>query len=237
MWLLNPDKSGQQPLITVIKNNIKKVLKNINRALEKTGNTSSVKLVAVTKTVPADRIKEALDCGITDIGENRIQEAERKFEELSLAQSIKKHLIGHLQTNKVKKAVEMFDVIQSVDSIYLAEEINKRAGQINKIQECLVEIKVSEEETKYGLHPDKLPDFLEKAKELENIKIIGLMVMAPFFEDPEQTRPYFRRAYGYYSSLVTRHSLSYLSMGMTNDYEVAVEEGSNMVRIGTGIFK
>lgn len=221
----------------MIADNIKKILENIKAAQDKSGRTGTVKLVAVTKNVSADRIKEALDCGITDIGENRIQESQDKYSRLPASDfRIKWHLIGHLQTNKVKKAVEMFDVIQSVDSIHLAKEINKRAGQIGKIQECMAEIKVSEEETKYGMHPDGLTDFFEKTKNFKNIKFTGIMVIAPFFEDPESARPYFRRGYTYYSRFTADGSRPFLSMGMTNDYGVAIEEGSNMVRIGTGIF-
>ncbi|OQW98539.1 MAG: YggS family pyridoxal phosphate enzyme [Elusimicrobia bacterium A5] len=231
----------------MICDNIKIILERIEKAKNKVGLKKDIKLVAVTKTVSADRIIEAIGCGITIIGENRVQEAERKFYELSLVQSsefrvqsIKKHLIGHLQTNKVKKAVELFDLIQSVDSIHLLEEINKQAEKIGKIQECFIEIKVSEEETKYGLNPTELESFMEKAANLKNVKISGLMAIAPYFENPELARPYFRRAKElfdrFYSQLSTLNSQLFLSMGMTGDFEVAIEEGSNMVRIGTGIF-
>jgi len=221
----------------MICDNIKIILEKIDRAKNKAGLKKDIKLVAVTKTVSADKIIEAIECGITIIGENRIQEAERKHSQLSTLNSqLKWHLIGHLQTNKVKKAVELFDLIQSVDSIYLLEEINKQSEKIGKVQECFVEIKVSEEETKYGLKPTELESFMEKASELKNVKITGLMAMAPFCENIELTRPYFKQAYKYFSLVVTRYSLLYLSMGMTGDFEVAIEEGSNMVRIGTGIF-
>ncbi|HAX61797.1 MAG TPA: YggS family pyridoxal phosphate-dependent enzyme [Elusimicrobia bacterium] len=220
----------------MICDNIKIILERIEKAKNKVGLKKDIKLVAVTKTVSADKIIEAIGCGITIIGENRVQEAEKKFEEFPETVEIKKHLIGHLQTNKVKKAVELFDLIQSVDSVYLLEEINRQAEKIKKIQECFIEIKVSEEETKYGLNPTELESFMEKAAQLRNIKISGLMAIAPYFENPELARPYFRRAYNYYSLLSTHDSLSFLSMGMTGDFEVAIEEGSNMVRIGTGIF-
>lgn len=231
----------------MICDNIKIILERIEGVKNKAGLKDDVKLVAVTKTVPVDKIKKAISCGITTIGENRVQEAEWKIADcrtcpelasgLRIADcKISWHMVGHLQTNKVKKAVELFDVIQSVDSVYLLEEINKQAEKIKKIQECFIEIKVSEEETKYGLNPDELENFFNKAKKFKNIKISGLMTIAPYFENPELTRPYFRRAYKYYSLLATHYSLNYLSMGMTGDFEVAIEEGSNMVRIGTGIF-
>lgn len=220
----------------MICDNIKIILERIERAKNKSGRRDAVKLVAVTKTVPVDRIREALGCGITDIGENRIREAEEKFEKLPDAGKIKKHLIGHLQTNKAVKAVRSFDLIQSVDSIRLLGEIDKRAQKIGKVQDCLVEIKVSEEETKSGLNPAELENFFEASLGLKNIKVSGLMTIAPYFENPESARPYFQRTYKYYSLFALRYSLSWLSMGMTNDFEVAVEEGANMVRIGTGIF-
>ncbi|MDD5686418.1 MAG: YggS family pyridoxal phosphate-dependent enzyme [Elusimicrobia bacterium] len=227
----------------MISDNIKNILERIEKAKNKVGRKDTVKLVAVTKTVPADKVREAISAGIVDIGENKVQEAVKKFSELfvegnitSEKVNIKRHLIGHLQTNKVKKAVENFDVIQSVDTVYLLEEINKRAVEIKKIQECMVEVKISEEETKYGLQPDKLKDIFEKAKELKSVNIVGLMAIAPYFDNPELTRPYFKKAFSHYSLLSTSHFLPFLSMGMTNDFEVAIEEGSNMVRVGTGIF-
>ncbi|MEW6557308.1 MAG: YggS family pyridoxal phosphate-dependent enzyme [Elusimicrobiota bacterium] len=219
----------------MIADRIKKILDQIENIKNKTGFRRNIKLIAVTKTVSVDRIKEAINCGITDIGENRVQEAEQKIPQLVNCK-VTKHLIGHLQTNKVKKAVLLFDVIQSVDSFYLLEEINKQAEKICKIQECFVEIKISEEATKYGLNPMELEEFMKKSAELKNIKITGLMAMAPYFENPELTRPYFHRASDYYSLFAIRYSLSYMSMGMTNDFGIAIEEGANMVRIGTGIF-
>ena len=215
----------------MISKNIKDILERIEKAKSKTGRKDDIKLIAVTKTIPVDKIKEAIYSGITDIGENRVQEADVKFIELFKTESaIKKHLIGHLQTNKVKKAIEIFDIIQSVDSIHLLED------KISKIQECFVEIKVSEEDTKFGLPPNELKNFLDKAKELKNITITGLMTIAPFLENPESVRPYLKKAFGYYSAFKTDYLLKYLSMGMTSDFEVAIEEGANMVRVGTGIF-
>ncbi|MFH1540997.1 MAG: YggS family pyridoxal phosphate-dependent enzyme [Elusimicrobiota bacterium] len=225
----------------MISDNIKIIFEKIEKAKNKLGEKNDVNFIAVTKTISVNKIKEAIDCGITDIGENRIQEAEKKFKELTDSTKIKKHLIGHLQTNKVKKAVELFDLIQSVDSVHLLEQINKCAEKIKKIQECLIEVKVSQEDTKYGVNPSDLKMFLDKVWELKNVKITGLMAIAPYFENPQLARPYFHKAkeiFEQISSYFTSRSLQFniLSMGMTNDFEVAIEEGSNMVRIGTGIF-
>ncbi|MFH0948228.1 MAG: YggS family pyridoxal phosphate-dependent enzyme [Elusimicrobiota bacterium] len=221
----------------MICDNIKIILERIESIKNKVGQKNDVKLVAVAKTVSVNEIREAISCGITDISESRIHEAEEKNYKLQITNyKFNLHMIGHLQTNKVKKAVELFDLIQSVDSVHLLEEINKQAEKIKKIQECFVEIKISEEDTKYGLDPSELKTFLDKAREFKNVKITGLMTIAPYFDNPELARPYFRRAYKYFSLLSSLFSLSYLSMGMTNDFEVAIEEGSNMVRIGTGIF-
>ena len=214
---------------------IKIIEEKIEKAKTRAARTGTVRIVAVTKTVQVEKIENSLNFGITDIGENRIQEAEIKLPLLP-KYKIKKHFIGHLQTNKAKKAVLLFDVIQSVDSFRLLEEINRQAENIKKAQDCLFEIKVSEENAKYGINPESLEELLEKSKSLKNVRMLGLMAIAPFFENPESARPYFRMAYKYYSLLTTRYSLSYLSMGMTGDYEIAVEEGSNMVRIGTGIY-
>ncbi|PIU83214.1 MAG: YggS family pyridoxal phosphate-dependent enzyme [Elusimicrobia bacterium CG06_land_8_20_14_3_00_38_11] len=220
---------------------MKIILERIEKAKNKVGLKKDIKLVAVTKTVPIDKIIEAIGRGITIIGENRIQEAEKKFREFPETVKVEKHLIGHLQTNKVKKAVELFDLIQSVDSIYLLEEINRQAEKIKKIQECFIEIKVSQEKTKYGLNPTELEGFMVKAEELKNIKITGLMAIAPYFENPELVRPYFHRAKEIFEQvrshfLIPASDFPILSMGMTGDFEIAIEEGSNMVRIGTGIF-
>ena len=214
---------------------IKDIEERIEKAKSRAGRSAPVKLVAVTKTVPAAAVEESLKYGITDIGENRIQEAEQKLPLLS-KYKIKKHLIGHLQTNKAKKAVSLFDVIQSVDSLRLLEEIDRQASAAKKIQECFVEVKVSFEDSKFGLAPEMLAGLLEKSKFLGSVKVTGLMAMAPFFDEQEKARPYFRKAFEYYSQFASVYALKYLSMGMTGDFEAAVEEGSNMVRIGTGIF-
>jgi PLP dependent protein len=225
----------------MIDDNVKNILERIEKAKDKIGQKNNIKLVAVTKTVAVDKITEAISFGVTDIGENRVQEAIEKFSDKNFnSNNIKKHLIGHLQTNKVKKAIELFDIIQSVDSIYLLEEINKQSEKIKKVQDCMVEIKISEEETKYGLMPDKLGEFLVKAKELKNIRIVGLMSIAPFFDNPELVRLYFRKAKELFDKFHSEFSVinnqTYLSMGMTNDFEVAIEEGATIIRVGTALF-
>ena len=208
--------------------------------LSKGLSSDSVKLVVVTKTASAEQMKEALLCGISDIGESRIQDSIIKFSALGSAlEGVRKHFIGHLQTNKAKKAVELFGLIQSLDSLHLAREINKHAANAGKIQDCLVEIKVSSEAEKYGVLPAELEGFLSAVSELKNIRITGLMAMAPYFDDPEDAAPYFKTAKRVFDEIAVKRKLSdltVLSMGMSNDYLVALREGSNMIRIGTTIF-
>ncbi|MCX5777886.1 MAG: YggS family pyridoxal phosphate-dependent enzyme [Elusimicrobia bacterium] len=200
----------------------------------------SVTLVAVTKTVAPERIEVVLQAGVTDVGESRIQEASLKFAALGpRLVGVRKHLIGHLQTNKAKKAVEYFDLIQSVDRIALAEVINMCAGLRGKIQDCLLEVKVSDEETKHGIAPAELAELYTQVLKLKNIRICGLMAMAPFFEDPELSRVFFKKARQLFDEvrrMFPHPEFTILSMGMSNDYRIAVEEGSTMVRIGTALF-
>lgn len=200
-----------------------------------------ITLVAITKHVEAAAIMEAITAGVRDTGENKVLEAVRKRPEVTAsggpASGVKWHMVGHLQTNKAGKAVETFDLIQSLDSLRLAEEIDKRAGKSNKTQDCLVEIKVSSEPAKTGLEISGLHAFLDAVSRLNNIRITGLMTMAPLVDDPEKARPYFRLAREAFSKVTGgRPHLKYLSMGMSGDFEVAIEEGSNMVRIGTAVF-
>ena len=178
---------------------------------------------------------------VFDIAESKIQEALPKLEVLSNdLNGINKHFIGHLQSNKAKKAVLNFDLIQSLDSIELANVINKYAKEINKIQKCLIELKVSNEETKYGVSKEKIFEIYEYCiKNCENIRICGIMTIAPYFEDKEQVRPYFKTANNIFLDIknkVNDKNFKILSMGMSEDFEIAIEEGSNMVRIGTSIF-
>lgn len=222
-----------------LEENIKNIWYRIEKAAEKRGKTKEdVKLVAVTKTVEVERIKEGINCGIQIIGENRVQEAESKFDQIT--GTVEKHLVGHLQTNKAKKAVELFDFIQSVDSQRIAQEISRRASQIGKVMDVLVEINTSGEETKFGVDPEEALSLIKSISDLPGIKIRGVMTIGLFSDNPEDTRPCFKKLKAIFDQLKSENipnvEMKYLSMGMTSDFEVAIQEGSNMVRIGTGIF-
>jgi pyridoxal phosphate enzyme (YggS family) len=218
-------------------------IKNIRARIEKTAQRSGrggekIELVAVSKTVEAERINEAIRCGIEIIGENRVQEAEDKFKEIT--EPVTRHLVGHLQSNKAKKAVELFDFIQSVDSERIAREISRRALDEGKVMDVLVEVNTSAEETKFGIEPKEALPLIETIAGLDGIKIKGLMTIGLFSDDPEDTRPCFKRLRTFFEEVKAANipgaEMKYLSMGMTSDFEVAIEEGSNMVRVGTGIF-
>lgn len=201
-------------------------------------DASTIKLVAVTKTVDTDKINEVIELGITDIGENKVQEITDKFE--SVKKGVRWHLIGHLQSNKVKYIIDKVDLIHSVDSISLAKEISLRAGKINRTMDVLIQVNPADEESKFGIEYDETESFIEEVSQLPNIRIRGLMTIAPFYEDLEKVRPYFKMMKKKFDSLKSLKKenvlMDYLSMGMTSDYMVALEEGSNLVRIGTGIF-
>ncbi|MDR0401498.1 MAG: YggS family pyridoxal phosphate-dependent enzyme [Endomicrobium sp.] len=215
--------------IEIIKNNI------INFA-----NNDEIEFVAVTKTFNKEIVLEVLKCGIKHIGENRIQEALPKFEQLgSDLNGIKKHFIGHLQSNKVKKVVKNFDLIQSLDTIKLANTINNYAKKINKLQDCLIEIKVSPKILRTGVELYEINDFYEKCLSISNIVIRGLMVIAPYSNDFKDSRYYFRLVYKLFKNIkkiYNNSKFSILSMGMSNDYMIAIEEGANMIRIGSAIY-
>ncbi len=222
-----------------IEKNIKDIRSRIQKAAKKSGRSvDEVKLVVVTKTVEAERINEAIRAGVDIIGENRVQEAEAKF--CQITQRVEKHLVGHLQTNKAKKAIELFDFIQSVDSIHVAEEISRRALQRGKAMDVLVEVNTSGEATKFGIEPERVLSLIETISKLEGIRIKGLMTIGLFSDNPEDTRPCFKKLKTLFEEIksadIPNVEMHYLSMGMTSDFEVAIEEGSNMVRIGTGIF-
>lgn len=199
---------------------------------------SPVKLVAVTKNHGVDLMQEAVDQGITDVGENRVQEAIGKQQQLG--RPVTWHLIGHLQTNKVRQAVPAFDLIHSVDSERLAVEISTVAGRCGKVQDVLIQVNIGAEESKFGIEPAACSSFARFLSNLEHIRLCGIMAIAPFFSDAEQARPLFHELYQMYTELkecrLPHTDIMWLSMGMTNDYIVAIEEGSNLVRIGTAIF-
>ncbi len=223
----------------IIKNNLEIINEKIKKAALKTNrNPEEIKLVAVTKTATIEQIKEAIGAGVKIIGENKVQVAKEKYQILTT--NIEWHLVGHLQTNKVKYAIEIFDLIHSVDSIKLAKEIERRSLQFGRITNILVEVNVSGEETKYGIKRKEVEPFLKEISEFSRIKVRGLMTIAPIAEDKEKVRPYFRMlgelSEGIKSKNIKNVRMDYLSMGMTKDFEVAIEEGANMVRIGRGIF-
>lgn len=197
-----------------------------------------VQLIAVTKNHDVAAMREAIDAGASEIGENRIQEAKDKF--ASLERTVKWHLIGHLQTNKARQAVKIFDLIHSVDSEHLAREIDKEAGKIGKCQDILVQVNLAKEDSKSGIYREDLRALLDVIDTLENVRLCGLMCIAPNYDDVEKCRPLFRTMYEIYTAVkeipFKRANIKYLSMGMTHDYEIAVEEGANLVRVGTGIF-
>ncbi len=210
---------------------------SVLQAKIKKGTIREVKLVAVTKTVPAERIKEALEAGVTAVGENRVQEARQKFDLLAGA-SVEKHLIGHLQTNKVKMAVKLFDWIESVDSLRLAEMLEREAEVLGKKLVCLLEINIAGEQSKSGVRPDQAQELLRQALGFKYLSFTGLMTVAPLTGNPESARPYFRQMRELKEKIERNLGLSlpYLSMGMTDDFEAALAEGANVIRIGRGIF-
>ncbi len=223
-----------------IYDSITAVREKIGRAARSRGRRETdVTLLVVTKTVPAERVAEALACDVHDVGESRIQEAGPKFLQLGeRLGGVRRHLIGHLQTNKAGKAVELFDIIQSLDSIRLARELDRQAAKRGKVQECLLEIKVSPEESKCGIAPEEAGALLRECRALRNIRILGIMAMAPYSEDPERSRPFFRRAREVFEELkvLAGPEFSQMSMGMSHDFDIALQEGATMVRIGSGIF-
>ncbi len=202
-------------------------------------NADEIKLVAVSKTKPAEDIRQAATAGARIFGENYIQEARQKIEAL-YDLDVKWHFIGHLQTNKAKYAVRLFDLIHSVDSLKLAKTLNKEAAKIGKRQPVLVQVNISGEETKSGVAPDHVMELLQEIANLENISVQGLMTMPPFFDDPAKARPYFRQlrrlARQVDQARIPGINMAELSMGMTGDFEAAIEEGATLVRIGTAIF-
>ena len=222
-----------------IVDNVREVRDRIEAAASRAmRDPGDVRLVAITKTVEPARIIEAIEAGVTCIGENRVQEADRKF--AGGLPPVEKHLVGHLQTNKVRKALPLFDMIQSVDSVRLAREISIACESTGTQIDVLVEVNTSGEETKFGLEPDETVAALEEMADLPGLKILGLMTIGAFLPDPEDVRPCFRRLRELRNIIEERVipgvSMEHLSMGMTNDYEVAIEEGATIVRVGRAIF-
>jgi pyridoxal phosphate enzyme (YggS family) len=212
--------------------NVSLIYKRMSHAAMRAGRSpEEVMLVAVTKTVGAGKIREAVEAGLRVFGESRVQEAVGKAAELE-GLNIRWHLVGHLQKNKAGAAVETFDLIHSLDSVDLAGLLDRHAGRRGKLQRALIQVKLSSEESKYGAGEDDVAGIVKAAEAMENLRIEGLMTIPPYFDDPEGARPFYRRL----KALAQRFGLRELSMGMTNDFEVAIEEGATMVRIGTAIF-
>ncbi|MDO9026613.1 MAG: YggS family pyridoxal phosphate-dependent enzyme [bacterium] len=222
-----------------IEENLKIVQKRIAEAALKSGRQpGDITLVAVTKTIGSGQINQAIECGVSIIGENRVQEAVQKHPEI--AGGVQWHLIGHLQSNKAKKAVEMFSLIHSVDSPDLAREIGRRALEANKVQEVLLEVNTSGEPQKYGFQIDDVITAVTDIKDIEGVKVMGLMTVGPLTEDDQRVRKAFRRLRIIFQEAAKLNlpnvQMKHLSMGMSGDFETAIEEGSTMVRIGSAIF-
>jgi pyridoxal phosphate enzyme (YggS family) len=213
----------------MIKENVKQILAELPAGIE---------LVAAAKQRTPQEIVEAIEAGIEIVGENYVQEAEQAF--AVIGKKARWHFIGHLQTNKVRKAVPIFDMIETVDSLKLAEEIDKRCKQAQKTMSILIEINSGREAQKYGVLPEETEDLIKQIAPLANIKIMGLMTMGPFAGDPEDARPYFVETRKIFEKIkkqnIPQLEMKYLSMGMSNSYKVAIEEGANMVRLGTLLF-
>ncbi len=223
----------------MIKENLEEVEARITRACERSGRErSEVTLISVSKTKPAEMLQEAYDAGSRDFGENKPQEIREKYPQLPT--DIRWHMIGHLQRNKIKYIIDKVCMIHSVDSIRLAEAIDEEAKKHGIIMPVLIEVNVAEEESKFGIHLDEAESLIRQISELSNIQVQGLMTIAPFTENAEDNRIYFRKLRNLYVDIKDKNidnvNMCNLSMGMTGDYEVAVEEGATMVRVGTGIF-
>lgn len=223
----------------MLKDQLQEVEKRIQSACDRAGRKrEEVTLIAVSKTKPVETLQEAYDLGVRIFGENKVQELTAKYE--ALPKDIHWHMIGHLQTNKVKYIIDKAELIHSVDSLKLAETIEKEAAKHDLIADILVEVNVAEEESKFGMKMEEVIPFVEKVSAFPHVRVRGLMTIAPFVEDPEENRSIFADLHKLYIDIKKKNhdndTVSVLSMGMTNDYEVAIEEGATMVRVGTGIF-
>ena len=223
----------------MLKDQLQEVEKRIQAACDRAGRKrEEVTLIAVSKTKPVETLQEAYDLGVRIFGENKVQELTAKYE--ALPKDIHWHMIGHLQTNKVKYIIDKAELIHSVDSLKLAETIEKEAAKHDLIADILVEVNVAEEESKFGMKMEEVIPFVEKVSAFPHVRVRGLMTIAPFVEDPEENRSIFADLHKLYIEIKKinhdNDTVSVLSMGMTNDYEVAIEEGATMVRVGTGIF-
>ena len=212
-----------------IKENVQAILREL---------PEGVRLVGAAKTRTPEEILEAIEAGLEIIGENYVQEAEKAYE--AIGNRAKWHMIGHLQSNKAKKAVRIFDMVETVDSVKLARALDNACQKLGKQMEVLIEVNSGEEPQKAGVMPDEVTPLVKEISQFDNIKVMGLMTMGPFTGDPEDARPYFQKTRAIFEELkgmdIPGVEMKYLSMGMSNSYKVALEEGANMVRIGTKIF-
>ncbi|MEL7647001.1 MAG: YggS family pyridoxal phosphate-dependent enzyme [Sedimentibacter sp.] len=223
-----------------IKENIDAVMEKVAAAAKRSGrDPRDITVIGVSKTVDAQRAREAVLGGLDSLGENRVQELVSKYEQMQDL-NVKWHMIGHLQKNKVKYIIDKVRLIHSVESPELAEEINKRASRQNLTAHILIELNIGQEESKFGIDEDTVYDFVGSLEQFDNIKVLGLMTVAPYSENAEDVRWVFRKMKEIYERISSMNlkntEMKYLSMGMTNDFEIAIEEGSNMVRIGTAVF-
>jgi hypothetical protein len=230
-----------------IKENLLGVMERIEKAARKVGrDPNEIKLVAVSKTVEAARIKEAIEAGVSILGENYVQEAQKKIEEVGRpacterfgeGRPVSWHFIGHLQSNKVKYAIRLFDMVHSLDSIPLAEELNRRAEQADRVIRVMIEVNLSKEATKFGTDEEVVVNLAKRIQNLKHLFLEGLMTMPPYFDSPEMSRPYYIALRALKERMVKEGvPMKELSMGMSNDFEIAIEEGATYVRVGTAIF-
>jgi PLP dependent protein len=223
----------------MVASNLAELKERIEKAAKRSRrDPREITLVCVTKSADFKQLNEAVSAGITDIGENRVQDAVLKYNYLGdMAKGRRWHMIGHLQTNKVSKCLKIFDIIHSLDSIKLAREINKHACQADRVVDCFLEVNNSKEASKYGVQSEEAFDFIEQAASLDNLRITGIMSIAPAVDDPERVRPFFEEMRVLRDRLQKNNQdIRELSMGMTQDFEVAIEEGATFVRIGSAVF-
>jgi len=223
-----------------IQKNLARIRTQIKSTAEKAGRDPTViKLVAVSKRVPWQRVEEAVGCGQAIFGENYIQEAQAKISYLK--ETLSWHFIGHLQSNKVKQAAQIFDVIETIDRLELAVLLNNHMEKSNRTISIFIQVNIGQEPQKSGIHPEHAEELLRKTNNLKNLKVMGLMAIPPFFDNPEMVRPYYKQMREMLDDFETkgllgRHGQPELSMGMSNDFEVAIEEGATLIRLGTAVF-
>jgi pyridoxal phosphate enzyme (YggS family) len=219
-----------------VKENLLRVMEKIEEVARKIGrDPNEIKLVAVSKTVEAARIMEAIEVGVSILGENYVQEAQKKIEEIG--RPVSWHFIGHLQTNKAKYAIRLFDMIHSLDSVPLAEELNRRAEQADRVMKVMIEVNLSKEATKFGTDEEVVVNLAKRVQNLNHLSLEGLMTMPPYFDSPELSRPYYIALRELKERMIKEGiPMEELSMGMSNDFEIAIEEGATYVRVGTAIF-